>query len=840
MTEPLTPTAWLAARGHRPFAFQREVWRAIARGHSGLLHASTGAGKTLAVWLGALARLGAPARRPRAKAAQAAQTAESTEPAPPLTALWITPMRALAADTTRALAEPLPALAPRWTIGQRTGDTSSSQRAAQERRLPTALVSTPESLALLLTRADARERFAKVRLVVVDEWHELMGNKRGVMVQLLLARLAHWRAQAGEPPVMVWGLSATLANLSNALDTLTGGDPRAVLVRGKQDKTLAIRTLLPPRADRFAWAGHLGMGMLDHVVAAIEDHASTLVFTNVRSQAEQWYQALLAARPDWAGVIALHHGSLDAKVREWVELSLKEGALKAVVCTSSLDLGVDFSPVEQVLQIGSAKGVARLMQRAGRSGHAPGRASRIVLVPTHSLEIVEAAALKQAVRQGWVEPRESPRAPLDLLAQHLVTVALGGGFRPEELLPEIRRAWAYRDLSEADWQWALDFVRRGGSALAVYPDFQRVVPDEGGVWRVPDARLARRHRVNIGVIVSDAAMRVQFIGSVSGGASLGQVEESFIARLKPGDCFIFSGRVLELVRVHEMTAYVRRAPPGRAAVPRWGGGRMALSDALAQAMLARLADADQGRFDGPEMRAVAPLLQLQARWSQLPTPSRLVAETLQSREGHHLFVYPFGGRHVHLALAGWLGWRAAQIRPTTFSMATNDYGLELLSATPVDWAPVLADALAPIDAAQLTAEVLASLNAGELARRRFREIARISGLIFQSHPGERRSSRQLQASSSLYYEVFDQYDPDNRLLAQARQELLDAELDVQRLAATLERLRGQQMSLRPIDQPTPLAFPLMVERFRERLTNEPLAERLQRMVQALEAAAGKF
>lgn len=817
---------WVATQGWTAFPFQRRVWEEMARERSGLLHSSTGSGKTLAVWLGALAALretvGAQAREIAGKAV-----------APPLTVLWITPMRALAADTLRALTRPMADLCPGWTAGLRSGDTTSAQRAAQDRRLPTVLVTTPESLSLLLSRADAREQLGQVRLVVVDEWHELMGNKRGVQTQLALARLRRFR-QEREGALMTWGLSATLGNLDEALRTLVGvGSDDAVLIQGETDKTLVIDTLLPETVERFAWAGHLGLRMLPQVVEAIEESASCLVFTNMRSQAERWYLALLEARPDWAGVIALHHGSLDREVREWVELGLKEGRLKAAVCTSSLDLGVDFLPVDRVLQIGSAKGVARLVQRAGRSGHAPGRPSRITLVPTHSLELVEAAAARDAVRAGQIEARHSPVAPLDVLVQHLVTVALGGGFAPDALLDEIRGTVAYETLTPASWAWCLDFVRQGGPSLTAYPDYHRVVPDETGLWRVPDARLARRHRVNIGTIVSDAAISVQYLS----GGKLGTVEEGFIARLRPGDAFLFSGRLLELVRVEQMTAFVRRATAGRAAVPRWNGGRMPLSSTLADAVLRELAAADEGRYDAPEMRCARPLLELQRRWSHLPTPDVLVAETLKSREGWHLFLYPFAGRQVHLGLAGLLAWRAAQPETGTFSIALNDYGLELLSAKPIDWSERLPGLLTlpPMDA--LLREVLESLNATELARRRFREIARISGLIFQSHPGERRSNRQLQASASLFFEVFQQHDPDNQLLVQARQELLTQELDVRHLAAALARMSAQTLRVQLLRRPTPLAFPLMVERFREKLSNESLADRIARMVADLERNA---
>jgi len=811
---------WFAAKGWKPFAFQKDVWAAVKHGQSGLLHASTGAGKTYALWFAALNRL-AITRVPVA--------GKRKPPAEPLTVLWITPMRALAADTARALQAPLEALQIPWSVGLRTGDTSSSERARQTRSQPSALVTTPESLTLMLARADSEVSLAHLRMVVVDEWHELIGNKRGVQLQLALARLRRWH-----PGLMVWGISATLGNQAHALEVLVpqGG---GVNVQGQTAKQLTVDTLLPPIAERFPWAGHIGLKMLPQVVAQVDGSRSCLVFTNTRAQSEIWYQALLEARPDWAGVIALHHGSLSRETRDWVERALKDGQLKAVVCTSSLDLGVDFLPVERVLQIGSAKGVARLMQRAGRSGHAPGRPSRVTLVPTHSLELVEAAAAQDAIAARRIEARESPYKPLDVLVQHLVSMALGGGFTPDALLEEVRGAWAYRDLTDADWAWALGFVRHGGLSLTAYPDYRRVEPDEHGVWRVPDARLARRHRMSVGTIVSDASIQLKFWSKGGGGKNLGSVEEGFIARLKPRDGFLFAGRLLELVRVENMTAYVRRSTVKKAAVPRWNGGRMPLSNELAQAVVERFEAAARGHFEGPEMQAVQPLLQTQLRWSGLPTREHLLAEALTSREGWHLFLYPFAGRQVHVGLASLLAWRVGQVQPVTFSIAVNDYGLELLSATAVEWPVVLNNAL--LSPKNLLADVAASLNAGELALRRFREIARIAGLVFAGYPGAPKSTRQVQASSGLFFEVFKQYDPQNLLLAQAGEEVLRDELDIRRLEETLSRLSALKLDLHVIERATPLAFPLLVERMRESMSSEKLSERIARMVKDLEKVA---
>ncbi|WP_321950793.1 ligase-associated DNA damage response DEXH box helicase [Paraburkholderia bannensis] len=810
---------WFDERGWQPFEFQREIWREIARGASGLLHASTGAGKTWAVWIGALAAYATSVASP-------ASSGRNALPAP-LTVLWITPMRALAADSARALQSAVQGVGVPWTVGLRTGDTSSTERARQNRRMPSALVTTPESLTLMLTRADAQATLAHVRLVVVDEWHELLGNKRGTQTQLALARLAHWG-----PALQVWGLSATLGNLALAHDALLHSvrTPR-VVVRGAQPKTLIVDTLIPATIERFPWGGHLGTRQVGAVADEIDAARSSLVFTNTRSQAEIWYRALLEQRPDWAGVIALHHGSLDKEVRDWVESGLKNGLLKAVVCTSSLDLGVDFLPVERVFQIGSPKGVARLMQRAGRSGHAPGRASRVTLVPTHALELVEAAAARWAIEGGRIEGRDMPLKPLDVLVQHLVTVAIGGGFTRAAIYDEVRTAYAYRDLTAAEFDWALAFVERGGTSLAAYPDFHRVQADADGVYRVERDDLVKRHRNNVGTIVANATINVAYLS----GGRIGAMEESFISRLKPGDVFTFGGRSLELVRVRDMTAYVRRASSSRGAMPQWAGSKMPLSSELADAALVMLARANDHIYDEPEMRAIKPLLDIQAAWSALPGPGVLVAEQVRTREGHHFFCYPFAGRMAHIGLGSLIAWRVARDQPSTFSISMNDYGFELLSAQPFDWQALIEAGLLSPD--NLEHDILASLNASELSARRFREIARVAGLVFQGHPGQQKSARQLQASSSLFYEVFRKHDSTNLLLEQADREVMLQELELQRIRAALVRMSESRLVLTHPKKPTPFAFPLIVGRLREKVTTEKLADRVARMLAELEKAA---
>jgi ATP-dependent Lhr-like helicase len=804
--------AWFASQGFTPFAFQEAVWAAYARGESGLIHAPTGMGKTYAACIGPLV-LGA---------------AGAADAAPALTLLWLAPLRALAQDTGLALARAAAALQPHWSIDVRTGDTAASARARQDRRLPSVLVTTPESLTLLLARADWRERFGRLGAVVVDEWHELMSSKRGVQVELALARL-----RGAAPALRTWGLSATLANLDEALACLVGPAHagHARIIEGVVAKDVAIATARPATIERFPWGGHIGLKLLPQVMRMIESARSTLIFTNVRSATEIWYQALLEARPDWAGQIALHHGSLERETRDWVEEGLRTRRLRAVVCTSSLDLGVDYAPVDQVLQIGSPKGVARLLQRAGRSGHQPGALSKVTVVPTQALELVEAAAAREAAEQRIIEPRAALAKPLDVLVQHLVTCALGGGFRPADLLAEVRATHAYAALADGEWQWALDFVVHGGASLNAYPEYRRVAIGDDGVAHVPDRQIARRHRAQIGTIVSDASIHVQ----LRNGRRLGHVEESFIARLSPGDCFVFAGRVLEFLRVREMTAWVRIAPPRSAIVTRWLGAKMPLSTLLAERTRRLVAAAKRGVYASPELALVRPLLELQARWSALPDEREWLCERIALRDGHYTFFYPFEGRLAHLGLATLFSYRLSRAAPRTFSLMINDYGFGLQSAAPLEL--TLGDIGTLLAAPNVEDDILAGLNAAELSRRQFREIARVAGLVFQGYPGQPQSSRQLQASSGLLWDVFHEYDPDNLLLRQATREVLERQLEAPRLAAALARMRRCRAVVTRPRRPTPFAFPLLVEMFREKLTTEALETRVARMVAELEAAA---
>lgn len=810
---------WFDRRGWTPFPFQEEAWRAYSAGQDGLIHAPTGTGKTYAAWLGPLIHW---------LSAHPDRTTWPTE-SPPLRVLWITPLRALANDTLTTLQAPIDELRLPWSVELRTGDTSSSVKQRQRKSLPTALITTPESLTLMLSYPDSKPLFSTLEAVVMDEWHELLGTKRGIQAELALARLRQWR-----PDLRTWGLSATLGNLDQALDVLTPGKPteQRVLISADTRKEVTVDTIIPPDIERFPWAGHLGLKLLPEVAAAIRAARTTLVFTNTRAQTEIWFQSLINTYPEFAGEIALHHGSLEFSLRQEIEARLRDARLRCVVCTSSLDLGVDFSPVDQVIQVGSPKGVARLLQRAGRSGHQPGATSRILCVPTHAFELVEFAAVRDAIAARDIEDRSPLHAPLDVLVQHLVTMAMGGGYRAADLYEEVRSTYAYRDLTDDEWQWAMDFVTHGGTALRAYDQYRKIA-ERDGIFRVSTAQIARYHRMSIGTITADAMLTVKYIT----GGTLGSVEESFIARMRPGDSFVFAGRVLELVRVKDLTAYVRRASSTRGVVPRWNGGRMPLSTRLARAVSEQLEAAANGEITSDELRAVMPILRIQARWSQIPVPDQLLIEQIKTRDGYHHFAFPMAGRTIHEGLSTLLAYRLTQQTPRTVSAFATDYGFELLAEDPLDLTE--GDWYSLLTPDGLVDDILACLNTTELARRQFRDIARIAGLIFSGYPGSKKSTRQLQTSSGLLFDVFNEFDPDNLLLNQARREVLEQQLSLQLLRGKMEELRQQDIVITKPPRMTPFAFPIWTDRLRTQVSSESWSDRVQRMVLMLETAAGE-
>ncbi len=800
--------SWFLLQGWEPFAFQRETWNAYSEGKSGVVNAPTGSGKTYALLLPILLEGQSRVR-------------------PGLQAIWITPIRALAKEIALAAERAVNGLEISWTVGVRTGDTSVARRKQQKERPPQLLITTPESLHLLLAQKNHEIFFKDLRAVVVDEWHELVGSKRGVQMELALSRLK--QITGG---LRIWGISATIGNLDQAIHVLLGADyhrGQHAVIRADVKKQVEIHSLLPDRLEKMPWAGHIGIQLIDKVLPIIEQSTSTLIFTNTRSFAEIWYQKMLARAPHLSGVMAMHHGSMSQQMRGWVEDQLHEGRLKAVVCTSSLDLGVDFRPVETIIQVGSPKGVARFLQRAGRSGHQPGAISRIFFLPTNSLELAEAAALREAMVRGIMEDRLPYLRSFDVLIQYLHTLAVGSGFLPNELQAEVQSTFSFESVSNEEWAWMLRFVTTGGSSLTAYDEYRKIEVADGR-YRITDRRLALRHRLSIGTIVSDTMISVRFLN----GKQLGFIEEYFVSRLHPGDVFWFAGQALELVRLTGMEAQVRKSKKKSGAVPSWQGGRMPLSSRLSEMIRLKIDESARGAEADPEMLFIRPLMDLQRQRSHLPGRHEFLIEYLKTSFGYHVFMYPFEGRAVHEGLAALLAYRIGRIKPISFSFAMNDYGFELLSDQEIPIYEAIETDVLSTD--NLLADIQVSINSTEMARRRFRDIAAIAGLVFKGYPGQPIKDRHLQASSQLFFRVFHEHEADNLLLQQAYEEVLDFQLEEQRLRAALERIASQKIIITHPPKPTPFAFPILADdMMRDKYTSESLLDRIRKMAVDFEA-----
>ncbi len=816
---------WMESQGKFPFYFQQETWEHIHNAQSGLVNAPTGCGKTFSVFLAAVIDF-------------INQDPENwqTKKNNGLQLLWITPLRALAKDIGRAMEEVIDKLGLPWKTGIRNGDTDTAERQRQKRQMPEVLIITPESLHLLLAQKGNAEIFKPVRIIAVDEWHELLGSKRGVQVELAVARIINCQClpagQAGSlanSKPRVWGISATIGNLEEAKNVLLSSlQEEGVIVKASMQKNIEVESIFPDEIEKYPWAGHLGIKLLPKILPILEKSKTTLIFINTRGMSETWYQSLLNAVPELAGAIALHHGSVDMELRTWVEENLHTGKLKAVVCTASLDLGVDFRPVETVIQVGSPKGVARFLQRAGRSGHSPDAVSKIYFLPTHSLELLEAAALKSAIAENIIESRPPQLLCFDVLIQYLHTLAIADGFDPDNIFREICSTYCYKDISRDEWEQLLYFIREGGDALQQYDDYRKI-EIEDGLYKINSRKIAMRHRLHIGTIVSDSMMKVKFIS----GGYVGVIEEYFISRLEPGDVFTLAGRNLEFVMIKDMTALVRKSNAKKSKVPSWTGGRMPLSANLGKKLreTLNLASGPQHETMPAEIKSLQPLFELQQQLSHVPHANELLTEQIETDDGFHLFVYPFEGRLVHEAMAAILAYRISRIRPITFSFAMNDYGFELLSDQPI---PVddgnVYDLFAP---GNLTEDIQRSVNSTEMARRKFRDVAVIGGLIFQGMPGEKKKARHLQASASLLFNVFSEYEPGNLLLRQAYHEVMEQQMEEARLRDMLGRIQHSKIILQFPSRLTPFCFPIKVDSMREDLSSERLEDRVRRMQQQL-------
>ena len=876
---------WLSSKSQLPFTFQQETWQHIINQKSGLVNAPTGCGKTYSVFLGSIIQF----------INQNPQNYK-TKKKNGLQLLWVTPLRALAKDIGRAMQEVIEELGMNWKIGIRNGDTSTSERQKQKLQMPEVLIITPESLMLLLAQKNYSSHFSQLKIIAVDEWHELLGSKRGVQVEMAISRIVniikgessivnretsslstdnsnlnqsssnlnqvnssmnrvissvnkdtiyqlnkkrqaeikHFKPETLNLKPCIWGISATIGNLEEAAEVLLAPlnimDKDVVFVtpsigsgRGKSKQT-EVFSIIPDEIEKYPWAGHLGIKIAAQILPIIEQSNTTLIFINTRGMSELWYQTLLTIAPHLAGVIALHHGSIEPELRLWVEEALHAQKLKAVICTASLDLGVDFSPVDTVIQVGSPKGVARFLQRAGRSGHSPGSVSRIYFLPTHSLELVEAAALKQAIKLGEIESRIPMRLCFDVLIQYLCTLAVGEGFYPNEIYKEIKSTYCFNDISADEWQQALLHITQGGKALQQYDEYKKVEIMADGLHKINNRRIAMRHRMHIGTIVSDAMLKVKMMN----GGYLGMIEEYFISRLEPGDAFTLAGRNLELVALKDMDVMVRKSTAKKTIVPSWMGGRMSLTANLG--MLLRQTFNTALKSKEPEMKALVPLFKLQQELSHIPQSNELLIEQIESKDGFHLLIYPFEGRQIHEAMSAILALRLSRILPITFSIAMNDYGFELLSDKPIPVDDSNAHELFTTE--NLFLDMQNTVNAVEMARRKFRDIAVIGGLIFQGFPGEHKKARHIQSSASLIFKVFTEYEPDNILIKQAYNEVFEQQMEEVRLRQALQRINENKIVITFPQKFTPLSFPIIADGLsRNNLSSEKLEDRIRRMVE---------
>ncbi len=796
---------WFKANDWDPFPFQLEAWEKYLAGESGLINAPTGFGKTYSLLIPILIE------------ALSEKKSKSG-----FRAIWIAPIRALTKEIKISCERAIEGLDLDWEVGVRTGDTTASQRKKQLTHPPEILITTPESIHIIMASKGYAKYFKNLNAIVIDEWHELMGSKRGVQVELALSRLRGIR-----PSLKVWGISATIANIDQALDILLGPTQKKRtrnIIRSGIKKHISVETVLPDEIEKYPWAGHLGLALIQKVIPILDKSKTTIIFTNTRAQCEIWYHKLLEVDPSLAGNMAMHHGSISREIRDWVEDALHEGKIKAVVSTSSLDLGVDFRPVETIIQIGSPKGVSRFIQRAGRSGHRPLAVSRIHFVPTHSLELIEGGALRTAIADGVLEPRIPYIRSYDVLIQYLTTLAVSDGFEEKTIYDEVKKTFCYDSMSREEWEWMLSFLVTGGPSLSAYDEYHKVVIEDG-IYKVTDRTIARRHRMSIGTIVSSSSINVAFVS----GKRLGNIEEYFASSMSPGDAFWFAGRTLEYVRIKDMTLQVKKSKAKKARVHSWMGGRMPLSSTLSDLIRKKLSNYTHGIIEEIETEVLTPLLEQQSTQSHLPNEEEFLIEYISSKDGYHLLFYPFEGRFVHEGMGALLAQRLSERYSITFSIAMNDYGFELLSDQKIDLEIITKELFTTKD---LVLDIQNSLNSVEIARRQFRDIGKISGMIFQGYPGKHKKERHLQSSAALIFDVFKEYDPDNLLYLQTYDEVMTFQFEESRLRAALTRIQNQKIIITRPQNFTPFSFPIVVDRLREKLSSERLIDRVKKMIAA--------
>jgi ATP-dependent Lhr-like helicase len=776
-------------------------------GRDALLVADTGAGKTLAGFLPTLCDFAPSAGVP---------------PSNGLHTLYVSPLKALAQDVKRNLLAPIDEIGLPIRVETRSGDTPSDRKKRQRERPPHILLTTPESLSLLLSYPESAELFAGLKRIVIDEVHAFATDKRGDLLALSLARL-----HALAPQALRVALSATLANPRDFQEWLapqaadgTGEIAAADLVLGEPGADPEVEILLPIE-ERIPWGGHAGRWAVPQLYEAIKANRTTLVFTNTRFLAEFIFQCLWEENEDHLP-IGIHHGSLSVEARRKVEEAMARGELRALVCTASLDLGIDWGDIDLVVQMGAPKGSSRLLQRIGRAGHRLDTPSRAVLVPGNRFEFLEAMAAKDAVDQGQRDGEAFRPGGLDVLAQHIMACACAAPFHEEELLAEVRSALAYSWLDEATFQRVLSFVSNGGYALKAYDRFQRIVRDKSGVWRLAHPNQAQRHRMNAGIIVDSEMLTVRF----KNGRNLGKVEERFAAQLSPGDTFFFAGMSLEVEGVKDMDVVVRAAKKS-ATIPSYGGLRLPLTTHLATRVQAMLADrAGWGRFPDD----VREWLEMQDYRSRMPAPGELLVESFPHGGKYYTTYYTFEGWNANQSLGMLITRRMEDRGLLPAGFVANDYCLAVWGLKPVENpAPLLSPDI-------LTDEFVEWVTESHLLRRAFREVAVISGLVERQHPGQKKTGKQVTFSTDLIYDVLKKYEPDHLLLEAAWADARARMTDVGRLADLLERSERELVHV-TLDRVSPLAVPVMTMIGREAVPQGAVDDELLLEAEGLIAAA---
>ena len=811
-------TKFFKKNNWQPLDFQIEAWESYLRGESGIIQVPTGYGKTYAALMGPLLKL------------------KELKSSKGINILLVTPLKALSRDLKKSIFNATQYFDANITVGIRNGDTSNHEKKKQIIKPPNILITTPESLTLLISNKESNKLFTNLFSIIIDEWHELMGCKRGNQCELALSWL-----RGNNRNIQIWAMSATIGNIEEAATSILGLSSKMhKIIKSNLVKRIEINSVIPDNIGTFPWSGHLGIKSHKSLLKEIDKDKSTLIFTNTRNQSERWFQCLKYFNPEMENNIALHHGSLDKEVRKSVEEGVKKGSIKWVVCTSSLDLGIDFQPVDQIVQIGSAKNIGRLIQRAGRSAHKPGGISKILFMPTNALELLEISAMRRLISKGITEKINIPEMSYDVLLQHLVTLACGPGFDPDIEKERIKNCLSYRNLKDEDWKWCLDFLEYGGKCLKAYPKYKKIEKiyefndKKNFKYIVKDKTLIRIHKFNIGTITSDKSVQVKYLK----GKSLGSLEENFASKLKMGDTFFFAGKMLEFIKIRDMILYVKKSSQKSSMIPAWVGGQMVISDLLSKNIRKEISLTNElfnfKGFVNKELKSLFPILEKQKEISNIPKESQLLTEIYSFKGFNTLFVFPLEGKFVNEGIAFLWALRFANINKATFNIAANDFGFSITSNESYDFSLLTNYLSYFMSSENLAKDLESAINFSELTKNKFKNIAQISGLINNNNPSKLKTSNQLSISSNLLFEVFNKYENKHLLLKQSSDEVKKQLLEIDRINSCLQRMSKLDLILNKTDSPSPFAFPLLVERLKNTLSNETIEERVNKLIKFYE------